>query len=469
MENNVDLSPNDSSIPTNQTIETVTRLSDINIVTDTIIKLIRSLDPNKTDRCDGISIHMVKLCATSISKPLHILFNNSVISEYFPNEWKKAIVIPVHKKGDKQINNYRPVPLLPIRSKIFEKIIFNSLFEYLEDNKLLNCNQSGFRSGDSCLHQLLSVTHEIYKSFDAIPSLEVRGVFLDISKAFDRVWHVGLLYKLKLLGICGSYYNLRQSFLDSRHQRVVLNGQSSKWSLVEAGVPQGSILGLLLFLVYINNLPQGVRCNAKLFADDTSLFSTMTSPAISSSNLNDDLVKITQWVYQWEMSFNPDTTKQAQEIIFSRKKNNTSHPSLYFNNTPIQRKSVQKHLGLFLDEKLSFLEHIDEKIKKLTVGVNLMRKLNLLLPRSSLLTVYKCFVRPHLDYEDVIYDQPNLPSLTNKIDSVQYNAALAITGAIRGTSKEKLYQELGFESLKYRRWLRRLCYLYKIVNTKQPA
>ena len=230
---------------------------------------------------------MLKLCATSISKPLHILFNNSVISECFPNEWKKANVIPVHKKGDKQIiNNYRPVSLLPICSKIFEKIIFNSLFEYLEDNKLLNCNQSGFRSGDSCVHQLLSITHEIYKSFDANPSLEVRGVFLDISKAFDRVWHDGLLYKLKLLGICGRYYNLIQSFLDNRHQKVVLNGQSSNWFLIKAGVPQGPVLGPLLSLVYINDLLQGLRYNAKLFADDTSLFSTITCPAISSQNLN---------------------------------------------------------------------------------------------------------------------------------------------------------------------------------------
>ena len=121
---------NDSSLPNNQAIETVTRLSDINIDTDTTVKLIHSLDPNKVHGCDGISIHMLKLCTTSISKLPHILFNNSVINECLPNEWKKVNVIPVHKKGDKQvINNYRPVSLLPICSKTFEKIIFNSLFE----------------------------------------------------------------------------------------------------------------------------------------------------------------------------------------------------------------------------------------------------------------------------------------------------------------------------------------------------
>ena len=144
------------------------------------------------------------MCATSISKPLHILFNNSVVNECFPNEWVKANIIPVHKKVDKKIiKNHRPVSLLRICCKIFEKIIFNSLFKYSEYKKLLNCNQSGFRSGDSCVRQLLSITHEIYESFDANPSLEVRGAFLDISKSFDRVCHDGLLYKLKLLGICG--------------------------------------------------------------------------------------------------------------------------------------------------------------------------------------------------------------------------------------------------------------------------
>ena len=148
-------------------------------------------------------------------------------------------------------------------------------------------------------------------------------------------------------------------------------------------------------------MPQGLCCNAKLFADDKPLFLRITSLAILSSNLNEDLLKITQKGYQWKMSFNPEIKKQAQEIIFSQKKNDTSHPSLYFNNARIQRQSAQKHLGLFLYDKLSFLEHVDVKIKKATFGVNLMRKLDLLFPRLSLLTVYNCFIRPHLDYGDV--------------------------------------------------------------------
>ena len=168
------------------------------------------------------------------------------------------------------------------------------------------------------------------------------------------------------------------------------------------------------------------------------------------------------------MTFNPDVSKQAQEVVFSRKGITTNHATVYFNNDPVIRENFQKHLGLFLDSKLNFSGHINEKIKKATKGINVIRKMNLSLPRSSLLTIYKSFVRPHLDYGDVIYDQPNNTSLSDKIESVQYNAVLAITGAIRGTSKEKLYQELGLESLRNRRWLRRLSYLYKIISTKLP-
>ena len=181
---------NDSTVPVNINLETRERLSSLEFCVDDIVKIIRSLDQNKAHGHDEISICMIKLCASSISKPLHLIFRNCLETESFPKEWKKANIIPVHKKGDKQlITNYRPVSLLPICGKVFEKIIFNSLFVYLNNNNLLNSNQSGFRPGDSCVNQLISITHDIYKAFDANPSLEVKGVFLDLSKAFDKVWH----------------------------------------------------------------------------------------------------------------------------------------------------------------------------------------------------------------------------------------------------------------------------------------
>ena len=142
------------------------------------------------------------------------------------------------------------------------------------------------------------------------------------------------------------------------------------------------------------------------------------------------------------------------EVVFSRKKNPSNHHDIYFNNMPLNRKNTENHLGLYLDTKLNFSEHTNEKIKKAVKGISVIKKLNVTLPHSSLLTIYKSFIRPHLDYGDVIYDQPNNNRLSEKIESIQYNAALAITGTIRGTSREKLYQEVGCESLKDRRWLR---------------
>ena len=151
---------------------------------------------------------------------------------------------------------------------------------------------------------------------------EIRGVFLDISKAFDKVWHEGLVFKLKQNGISGNLLNIFEDFLRNRKQRVVLNGQTFNWENIHAGVPQGSILGPLLFLIYINDLAENLSSNPKLFADDTSLFSVVRDLNTSAIEINDDLKKIEAWAHQWKMSFNPDPLKQAQEVIFSRKEIN---------------------------------------------------------------------------------------------------------------------------------------------------
>ena len=203
------------------------------------------------------------------------------------------------------------------------------------------------------------------------------------------------------------------------------------------------ILGPLLFLIYINDLPDSLESLAKLLADDTSLFSTVHDPSKSAKSLNDDLQKISDWPFKWKMLFNPDVTKQAQEVIFSRKSNKTDHPVVYFNEAPIAKASCQKHLGMHLDEKLNFNTHIKKKIPKVNKGIGIIRKFAHLLPRESLTTIYKSFVRPHIDYGDIIYDQPNNEHFCNMIERIQYNAALGIIGAIKGTSQQKIYNEFG--------------------------
>ena len=168
------------------------------------------------------------------------------------------------------------------------------------------------------------------------------------------------------------------------------------------------------------------------------------------------------------MSFNPDVSKQAQEVIFSRKQAKSVHPDLVFNNIPVHQTHCQKHLGVYLDMKLNFKLHIKEKISKAMKGIGIIKKLSNVLPRKSLITIYKFFVRLHLDYGDLIYDQPNNESFCQQIESVQYNASLAITGVIKGTSRLKLYNEIGLESLMFRRWFRKPCTFYEIKSTGLP-
>ena len=165
---------------------------------------------------------------------------------------------------------------------------------------------------------------------------------------------------MKTIGVSNILLTLFQSFLDNRYQRVLLNGQNSHWELIKAGVPQGSILSPLLFLIYINDLPNNLISNVKLFADEATIFSIVNDIHVSTEEINNDLKRISEWAYQWKMMFNPDLTKQAQEVIFSRKTVKPFHPQVFLNEVPVERSHSQKHLGLHLDQKLDFSKHINE-------------------------------------------------------------------------------------------------------------
>ena len=243
------------------------------------MSLIRNLNKGKANGPDDVSAHMLILCDETIAIPLKLIYEQVLATGIFPNIWKSANLTPIHKKGD---NLSKMIDLFLCNQyvvKFLRKLYLTSYtINFFTANNLITKNQSGFRSGDSTTNQLLTLVNEIHESFDNRNSLEVRSVFLDISKAFDKVWHEGLNFKLKQNGVEGNVINLLGNYLSSGKQRVVINGKTSEYFPVVSGVPQGSVLGPLLFLIFINDLEIGIKSEVNFFADDTMIYSVVHNP-----------------------------------------------------------------------------------------------------------------------------------------------------------------------------------------------
>ena len=325
----------------------------------------------------------------------------------------------------------------------------------MNENKILTSVQSGFIPGDSTVNQLVSIYDTLCKALDN--GLEARIIFFDISKAFDKAWHKGILCKLKNYGVAGKLFDWFKDYLSNRRQRVVLSNVKSSLGFLSAGVPQGSILGPLLFLIYFNDIVQDLQSNVNLFADDTSLYLVIENPQIAAQQLQSDINTITTWANRWLVTFNPS---KSESMIISRKRN-TYHPSLQMLNKTIPEVNDHKHLGVFLSKNCQWHSHIEYITEKAWKRVNIMRKLKYTLDRKSLEIIFISFIRPIIEYADVVWGNAFQYEL-ELLDNIQNECARIVSGATKLVSLEALKNEVNWETLEQRRYNHRHILFYKI-------
>ena len=428
----------------------------IQVTEQEVLDQIKALKTGKATGPDNISPRILKEAGIAIVPSLTRLINLCLSTSVVPDMWKKANVIPIHKHGDKHVfANYRPISLLSVVSKILEKVVFKHVYNYFHTTDLLSSHQSGFRPGDSTVNQLAYLYNTFCQAIDAKKDIKI--VFCDVSKAFDKVWHKGLLYKLHRTGIRGRLLSWFNNYLTQRMQRVVIKGQHSSWGCIEAGVPQGSVLGPLLFLVYINDLVDEVDCAIKLFADDTTLYVTVDDQDACTLSLNTNLDRINKWADTWLVNFNPQKTEC---MTLSLKRNVASIPVCY-NSTPLTDVNQHKHLGVTFNNKLTWNDHIRALLSRVSKLKDVMYYLKNRLDRSTLEIIYKSFVRPKLEYASIIWADCS-ESDKMLLERCQNTFARFVTGARKGTSSVLLYKAVNWPSLEERRRQSILIFMHKL-------
>ena len=290
------------------------------------------------------------------------------------------------------------------------------------------------------------------------------AVICDIIKAFDRVWHTCLLYKLRAAGVTGNVLQWFKNYLSDRKQRVVLPGVSAAWNFIKAGAPQCSILGPLLFLVYINDIVSDIGSNIRLFAGETSFYIIVDNPLMAVETLNVDLENMSRWAATWLVTFNPN---KSVGLLLSRKVSHPLLPPLFMEKTPINEVEAHKHLGLYFSNNCRWHQHINYIKDKAWARINIMRRLKYKLDRKSLESIYISFIRPLLEYGDTIWD--NCTQYEKyELDKIQNEAARIATGATKLVPLTNLYKEIGWEPLSKRRSNHKLTLLYKMINHLTP-
>ena len=380
-------------------------------------KIIDKLDIRKSTGLDGIGPTILKHCGDTITTCIASIINNSICSGIFPDTLKTASVMPIFKSGMKDLaDNYRPISILPTISKIYERHIASQLQDYFSTTKIIHKTQSGFRKQHSCQTSLTRLIDTWIKDIDN--GNLVGTVFLDLKKAFDLVDHKILLYKLKLYHFSPKSISLFTSYLSKRKQQVKVGNVKSEFMEIKSGVPQGSILGPLLFLIYINNI--AYLCpdlNIDLYADDSTLFKSDTELSRVESHLQSNLNCISEWCTYNNMALHPQKTK-CMVIGSKQKLRGDNHLTLKVNDCILENVNSQKVLGVFIDCNLSWHTHIDFVCKNLNNKISLLKHILYYLTDDMKLMFYNAYLVPIFDYCCTIWGKSN-KSYINKVNNLQ--------------------------------------------------
>ena len=439
------------------------KLLNVVINDDKVLKILQKLKTGKSPGPDGLHPRVLKEIGPQIAPALTTIFRTSMGTGILPQEWLLANVSPIFKKGNKHVaGNYRPVSLTCIVCKMFESLIREEIMEFLKTNKLLSPKQFGFLSRRSTTLQLLTVLDRWTSILDRGGAIDV--IYFDFMKAFDKVSHGKLLQKLRAYGIDGNLLDWIRAFLSDRKQRVTVNGIHSSWEPVSSGVPQGSVLGPLLFVIFINDMPEVVDEDSLLvmFADDAKLSREQAS--IDDKEVEqEDINNLYEWAKENGMSHHPGKC----HVLKIGEREITLHDLFEpykLGENILEVVENERDLGVYVDQDLTFEHHLAVKVKKANQIIGVIRRSFSFLDEETFLMLYKGMVRPHLEYANQVW-APRLNKHIEMLENVQRRATKLVPG-LKGMEYEDRLRKLKLPTLSYRRLRGDLIEVYKVMTGK---